>query len=81
MRPRDPTVKTHANYVGNNIKNLRNTVDNCLKNLRTNYLDILYVHYWDLHTSYEEVMDGLHQLVLAGKVLYLVRQTSLLRVS
>lgn len=43
-----------------------------LKKLRTNYIDILYVHWWDWTTSIEEVMDGLHNLVLAGKVLYLV---------
>ena len=49
------------------------SVERSLKNLRTDYIDILYVHYWDLHTSVEEVMDALHQLVLSGKVLYLVR--------
>lgn len=48
-----------------------------LKKLRTSYIDILYVHLWDWTTSIEEIMDGLHNLVVAGKVLYLVR-TSLL---
>lgn len=72
----DPTIKTQANYVGNNLKNLRISVANSLKLLNTDYIDILYVHYWDLHSSVEEIMDGLHQLVLAGKVLYLVRHTS-----
>ena len=28
---------------------------------------------WDYTTSIEEVMNGLHALVMAGKVLYLVR--------
>ncbi|KAJ7718444.1 aryl-alcohol dehydrogenase [Mycena metata] len=42
-----------------------------LRKLRTSYVDIFYVHMWDLHSSVEEVMDGLHNLVLAGKVLYL----------
>lgn len=67
----DPTIKTQANYVGNNLKNLRISVANSLKLLNTDYIDILYVHYWDLHSSVEEIMDGIHQLVLAGKVLYL----------
>ena len=62
-----------------------------LKKLRTNYIDILYLHWvttlvhthpvrsltlgrfqWDWETSIEEVMNGLHNLVASGKVLYLV---------
>lgn len=46
-----------------------------LKKLRTDYIDILYVHWWDWNTSIPEVMDGLHNLVVAGKVLYLVSLT------
>jgi aryl-alcohol dehydrogenase-like predicted oxidoreductase len=42
-----------------------------LKNLRTDYIDLLYVHWWDWQTSIEEVMRGLHNLVVQGKVLYL----------
>jgi aryl-alcohol dehydrogenase-like predicted oxidoreductase len=44
-----------------------------LKNLRTSYIDILYVHWWDWTTSVEEIMNALHNLVVQGKVLYLVR--------
>ena len=64
------------NYVGNNLKNLKLSIEASLKKLRTSYVDILYLHYWDLHTSVEEIMDGLHNLVVAGKVLYLVRNLS-----
>ena len=45
---------------------------NSLAKLRTHYIDILYVHWWDWNTSMKEVMNGLHNLVVAGKVLYLV---------
>lgn len=31
----------------------------------------MYVHWWDFTTDVEEVMQGLHALVMAGKVLYL----------
>lgn len=65
-------VRQKVNFVGNNLKNLRLSVESSLKRLRTDYIDILYVHYWDLHTSIEEFMDGLHNLVTAGKILYLV---------
>ncbi|CDM28921.1 hypothetical protein DTO013E5_1270 [Penicillium roqueforti] len=60
-----------ANFVGNNAKSLKLSVEASLKKLRTEYIDLLYVHWWDFSTSIEEVMTSLNQLVLAGKVLYL----------
>ena len=69
-------MKQQINYVGNHTKNLKLTVEGCLERLRTSYIDILYMHYWDNHTTVEEVMDSLHNLVVAGKVLYLVRHRS-----
>ena len=47
------------------------SVKQSLENLQTDYIDILYVHWWDFTTSVAEVMHGLNALVLAGKVLYL----------
>ena len=49
------------------------SVEASLKKLRTDYIDILYVHWWDWSTDIEEVMNSLHALVMQGKVLYLVR--------
>ena len=46
-------------------------IRNSLTKLRTNYIDILYVHWWDWTTGIEEVMDSLHMLVEQGKVMYL----------
>ena len=34
------------------------------------------MHWWDWTTSVEEVMNALHNLVIQGKVLYLVRYFS-----
>lgn len=59
------------NYTGNNAKSLKISLDASLKKLRTDYIDILYVHWWDYNTSIAEVMDALHNLVVTGKVLYL----------
>jgi aryl-alcohol dehydrogenase-like predicted oxidoreductase len=42
-----------------------------LKKLQTDWIDILYLHWWDYTTSIEEIMDSLHILVEQGKVLYL----------
>ncbi|KAF7334765.1 Aldo/keto reductase [Mycena sanguinolenta] len=79
FKARNDAVAQKVNYgdawtlnVGNNIKSMHISVDASLKKLRTTYIDILYVHWWDWDTSIEEVMNGLHNLVVRGKVLYLV---------
>jgi aryl-alcohol dehydrogenase-like predicted oxidoreductase len=46
-------------------------VRDSLKKLQTDFIDILYLHWWDHTTSIEEIMDSLHMLVEQGKVLYL----------
>lgn len=48
------------------------SVEASLQKLRTTYIDILYVHWWDYTTSVEELMDALNNLVVQGKVIYLV---------
>jgi len=68
----DTSIATKANYVGNSAKNLYVSVHESLKKLRTDYIDILYVHWWEFETSVKEVMDALHTLVVQGRVLYLV---------
>ncbi|KAF8192149.1 NADP-dependent oxidoreductase domain-containing protein [Pholiota molesta] len=58
-------------FVGNGSKSLRMSVKTSLANLRTDYIDLLYVHFWEWSTSIEEVMQSLHSLVQQGTVLYL----------
>ncbi|PPR03573.1 hypothetical protein CVT24_007612 [Panaeolus cyanescens] len=71
-RIREDTLKTHQIlYLGNHSKSLKLSVEQSLKNLRTDYIDLLYVHWWDFQTSIEEIMNALHNLVTQGKVLYL----------
>ncbi|QLL33688.1 hypothetical protein HG536_0F00120 [Torulaspora globosa] len=60
-----------ANFYGNNRRSLHVSVRDSLKKLKTDWIDILYVHWWDHMTSIEELMDSLHVLVQQGKVLYL----------
>ncbi|KAJ4327769.1 hypothetical protein N0V84_001731 [Fusarium piperis] len=59
------------NFTGNGTKSLVTSVNNSLKNLQTDYIDLLYVHWWDYSTSIPELMQSLNQLVVSGKVLYL----------
>ncbi|KAI9009904.1 norsolorinic acid reductase/dehydrogenase [Gaertneriomyces semiglobifer] len=63
--------KIRTNFQGNHAKSLRVSLEASLKKLRTDYIDILYVHWWDFSTSIPEVMQSLHKMVMAGKVLYL----------
>ncbi|KAF5340608.1 hypothetical protein D9611_007428 [Ephemerocybe angulata] len=70
-KDKDPAVSQKIFYGGNSVKTLHISVKASLKKLRTDYIDLLYVHYWDFQTSISEVMQALHGLVLAGKVLYL----------
>ncbi|CAI6715870.1 BFH_HP2_G0043190.mRNA.1.CDS.1 [Saccharomyces cerevisiae] len=60
-----------ANYCGNHKRSLHVSVRDSLRKLQTDWIDILYVHWWDYMSSIEEVMDSLHILVQQGKVLYL----------
>ncbi|KAK8069104.1 NADP-dependent oxidoreductase domain-containing protein [Apiospora phragmitis] len=60
-----------ANHTGNSRRSLHVSVRDSLAKLGTDYLDILYLHWWDYKTSIKEVMDSLHILVEQGKVLYL----------
>jgi aryl-alcohol dehydrogenase-like predicted oxidoreductase len=64
MRRRD------ANAIGNNRKNMMESVEASLKRLNTDYIDLYWVHAHDEMTPIEEVMRGLDDLVRAGKVLY-----------
>ncbi|KAF2396523.1 Aldo/keto reductase [Trichodelitschia bisporula] len=60
-----------VNYQGQHSKSLHISVAASLKKLQTDYIDLLYVHWWDFTTGIEEVMQSLNHLVTQGKVLYL----------
>ena len=61
----------HSNTVGNGTKSMHVSVKASLRKLRTDYIDILYVHWVDLATSIPELMTSLNTLCEQGKVLYL----------
>jgi aryl-alcohol dehydrogenase-like predicted oxidoreductase len=63
-RPSDP------NGGGSHRKHLVQALEASLRRLGTDYLDLYWVHVWDVFTPVEEVMRGLDDLVRAGKVLY-----------
>ncbi|KXT17955.1 hypothetical protein AC579_9581 [Pseudocercospora musae] len=60
-----------VNHSGNHKRSLHMSLRDSLRKLKTDWIDILYVHWWDWTTSIEEMMDSLDAVVKQGKVLYL----------
>lgn len=58
------------NSKGLSRKNIIESCETSLKRLKTDYIDILYIHSPDPHTSYEETMRAFDDLVRQGKVRY-----------
>lgn len=56
---------------GNNRKNMVQSVEASLSRLRTDYLDLLWVHWPDPLTPTQEILAALNDLVRAGKVMHI----------
>ena len=63
-RPEDP------NAGGAHRKNLVRAVEASLRRLGTDYVDVYWVHVWDVFTPVDEVVRALDDVVAAGKVRY-----------
>jgi aryl-alcohol dehydrogenase-like predicted oxidoreductase len=59
------------NAGGNGRKNLVKALEGSLKRLKTDYVDLYWLHAWDMLTPVEEVMSTLDSLVRAGKIRYI----------
>jgi aryl-alcohol dehydrogenase-like predicted oxidoreductase len=64
LYPGDP------NGGGSNRKSIVAALENSLRRLRTDYIDLYWLHNWDIHTPIEETMRALDDLVRDGKVRY-----------
>jgi 1-deoxyxylulose-5-phosphate synthase len=56
-------------------KHLFHAIDQSLKRLGTDYVDIFQMHRWDPGTPVEETLLALHDIVKAGKALYIGAST------
>ena len=65
LYPGDP------NGGGSGRKSIMAACENSLRRLQTDYIDLYWLHNWDVHTPIEETMAALEDLVRAGKVRYL----------
>ncbi|MEH2410336.1 aldo/keto reductase [Nostoc sp.] len=60
----------NPNGGGNGRKNMYRALERSLRRLRTDYIDLYWMHAWDLVTPVEEVLQSLGDLVRAGKIHY-----------
>jgi aryl-alcohol dehydrogenase-like predicted oxidoreductase len=59
------------NQQGLSRKHILNGIDASLRRLGLDYVDLYQIHRWDPHTSIEETMEALHDVVRAGKARYI----------
>lgn len=52
-------------------QHIENYINQSLKNLNMEYVDLYIYHMWDYHTPMEEILEGLHAVVKAGKARYI----------
>ncbi|SNC60045.1 Predicted oxidoreductase [Hymenobacter gelipurpurascens] len=55
---------------GNGRKNIYRALEGSLRRLQTDYVDLYWLHVWDMVTPVEEVLQTLGDLVRAGKIRY-----------
>ncbi len=52
-------------------EHIENSLNASLSNLGLDHVDLYIYHMWDYHTPMEEIMEGLHKVVQAGKARYI----------
>jgi aryl-alcohol dehydrogenase-like predicted oxidoreductase len=52
-------------------KHIMRSIDASLRRLKTDYVDLYQIHRWDYKTPIEETLEALHDIVKAGKALYI----------
>ena len=65
LYPGDP------NAGGSSRKSIIDACEHSLRRLQTDYIDLYWLHNWDVHTPIDETMATLEDLVRSGKVRYI----------
>jgi len=65
LYPGDP------NGGGSGRKSVINACEHSLRRLQTDYIDLYWLHNWDVHTPIDETMAALEDLIRSGKVRYI----------
>ncbi|MCU1393455.1 MAG: putative oxidoreductase [Ilumatobacteraceae bacterium] len=64
-------MHTGPNGHGLSRKAIMSEIDKSLRRLGTDYVDLYQIHRWDRKVPIEETMEALHDVVKAGKALYI----------
>ena len=64
-------VEEHANSRGLSRKHILSAIDASLRRLGMDYVDLYQIHRFDPHTPIDETLEALHDVVKAGKALYI----------
>ncbi len=67
---KDPRIRDHPNAGGNHKKSMVQSVEGSLKRLGVDYIDLLWIHFWEYSTDIADVMRNVNDLVQQGKVLH-----------
>ena len=59
---------SNPNAGGNGRKNIYRALEGSLRRLKTDYIDLYWMHVWDMVTPVEEVLSTLNDLVRTGKI-------------
>ncbi|HEY0031890.1 MAG TPA: aldo/keto reductase [Devosia sp.] len=60
----------HPHSGGNGAKHINAAVEGSLKRLGTDFIDLYWLHVWDMVTPVEEVLETMTSLVRSGKIRY-----------
>lgn len=60
----------HPHAGGNGSKHIHSSLNHSLERLSTDYIDVFWIHMWDMVTPPEEVLHTVSGLILSGKVRY-----------
>jgi len=52
-------------------QHIENCLNASLKRLGVDYVDLYILHMWDYHTPIEDILEGLHHMIVQGKVRYI----------
>lgn len=66
-----PRTQEEINQGIDGVQHVKNCLEASLKRLQMDYVDLYICHMWDYHTPIEEIMQGLHEVIMAGKVRYI----------
>jgi aryl-alcohol dehydrogenase-like predicted oxidoreductase len=64
------TSEGNPNAGGNGRKNIHRALEGSLRRLGTDYIDLYWMHAWDMVTPFDEVVKALSDLVRQGKIRY-----------